>query len=234
MADEILSIDTETLDGIANAIRDKGGLPQSNKLSFPDGMVSALQAIETEATVTPKITPQQVTLTKDSTSFPIAAGFHNGNGTVGITLQSKTVTPNSSQQTVEPDTGKLLSQVIVNAASSGYKMAIGSITLSDQTQFSITGLNFTPSIACLVLSSWLTDSKTPYWIISHYNSSGEPISDTTRANYKQGSSSNSNNIVSPSVQSIQYSSNSVTFYKAGGQYSSYRYHGTYLYAIWGN
>ena len=128
MADELLNIEDSSLQNIANAIRTKGGTNQP--LEFPAGFVSALQAIETDATVTPKIQPQQVTLTKDSTNFPIAAGFHDGTGTVGISLQSKTVTPNDNQQDVVPDAGKLLSEVIVNAVSAGYKMATGTITVS--------------------------------------------------------------------------------------------------------
>lgn len=54
------------------------------------------------------------TLTTTTTSKTIPAGYTSG-GTVNVSLQSKTVTPSSSQQTVSPDVGKLLSSVIVNA-----------------------------------------------------------------------------------------------------------------------
>lgn len=232
MADELLNIEDSSLQNIANAIRTKGGTNQP--LEFPAGFVSALQAIETDATVTPKIQPQQVTLTKDSTNFPIAAGFHDGTGTVGISLQSKTVTPNDNQQDVVPDAGKLLSEVIVNAVSAGYKMATGTITVSEVESFSITGLNFTPSIVCLVLQTVGSGSRSPYWAISHYDDSANPPSEAGRLPYKASSYSNNGSLVSPSVQSAAYSNNSVTFYKAAGQYSTYRYNGTYVYAIWGS
>lgn len=62
-------------------------------------------------------------------SYTIPAGYHNGSGTVSgvagegqFELQSKTVTPSTSQQTVTADQGKYgLSAVTVNAIPSNYK-----------------------------------------------------------------------------------------------------------------
>ena len=62
-------------------------------------------------------------------SYTIPAGYHSGSGTVvGVqgegqfALQTKTVTPATSQQTVTPDQGKYgLSSVTVNAIPSNYK-----------------------------------------------------------------------------------------------------------------
>lgn len=66
------------------------------------------------------------TLTTTSTSYNIPAGYTSG-GTVGITLETKTVTPTKSAQNVTPTTGKVLSKVTVNAIPSSY------ITTTDAT-----------------------------------------------------------------------------------------------------
>lgn len=66
---------------------------------------------------------------KEGESYTIPAGFHNGSGTVkGIagggnySLQSKTVTPTKSQQTITKDSGYYgLSEVIVGAIPSAYQ-----------------------------------------------------------------------------------------------------------------
>ena len=48
-------------------------------------------------------------------SYTVPAGYHNGSGTVQIVLEQKSATPTTSQQTVSPTAGKVLSQVTVNA-----------------------------------------------------------------------------------------------------------------------
>ena len=53
-------------------------------------------------------------------SYTVPAGYHNGSGTVSITLEQKTATPAASSQTVTPTTGKVLSQVTVAAIPGEY------------------------------------------------------------------------------------------------------------------
>lgn len=55
------------------------------------------------------------TLTVEAPSYSIPAGYHNGSGTVSAVLETKTVTPTKSAQTVNPTDGKLLSGVTVAA-----------------------------------------------------------------------------------------------------------------------
>lgn len=48
-------------------------------------------------------------------SYTVPAGYHNGSGAVNIVLEQKSATPTTSSQTISPTTGKVLSQVTVNA-----------------------------------------------------------------------------------------------------------------------
>lgn len=54
------------------------------------------------------------TLNTSSTSYTIPEGYHDGNGKVKITTQTKTVTATTSAQNVAPDSGKVLSKVTIN------------------------------------------------------------------------------------------------------------------------
>jgi hypothetical protein len=55
------------------------------------------------------------TLNGTTITYKIPAGYHNGSGTVSITLEEKTVTPSVTAQTITPSSTKVLSKVIVNA-----------------------------------------------------------------------------------------------------------------------
>ena len=66
-----------------------------------------------------------VTQTLDATngkqSYTIPMGYHNGEGTVSITLEEKTATPTKSAQSITPATGKVLSKVTVAAIPDAYQ-----------------------------------------------------------------------------------------------------------------
>lgn len=65
------------------------------------------------------------TLTAAEPSYTVPAGYHSGLGAVSITPQSKSVTPTKSQQTVSPDSGKVLSSVTVEAIPAAYQDVTG-------------------------------------------------------------------------------------------------------------
>lgn len=62
-----------------------------------------------------------VTLDASAKTYSVPAGYHNGNGKVQVVTQTKGVNPGAQEQTVYPDSGKLLSAVTVAAASGGGK-----------------------------------------------------------------------------------------------------------------
>jgi len=53
--------------------------------------------------------------TTGNQSYTVPAGYHNGSGTVSITLETKSATPTTASQDIIPTTGKVLSKVTVNA-----------------------------------------------------------------------------------------------------------------------
>ena len=67
------------------------------------------------------------TLSASATSYTVPAGYHNGSGAVSITPETKTVTATTSNQTVTPSTGKVLTSVTVKpqAQSATYTYASG-------------------------------------------------------------------------------------------------------------
>lgn len=67
------------------------------------------------------------TLDAATTSCAIAEGYHDGNGSVSLVTETKSVTPTKSSQTVTPTAGKVLSKVTVAAIPATY------ITTTDAT-----------------------------------------------------------------------------------------------------
>lgn len=60
------------------------------------------------------------TLDATTVTYTIPKGFHSGSGTVKLVLETKTVTPTKSKQTITPTTGKVLNQVTVEAIPANY------------------------------------------------------------------------------------------------------------------
>lgn len=65
------------------------------------------------------------TLDTKTTSYTVVGGYHNGEGTVSITLEEKSVTPTKAEQTVTPANGKVLSSVTVAAIPAAYQDVTG-------------------------------------------------------------------------------------------------------------
>lgn len=59
--------------------------------------------------------------TTGNQSYTVPSGYHNGNGTVSITLETKSATPTKSSQDITPTTGKVLSKVTVAAIPAAYQ-----------------------------------------------------------------------------------------------------------------
>lgn len=66
-----------------------------------------------------------VTLSGTLVTYTVPKGYHNGEGTVKIVLETKTVTPSKTIQEITPSEGKLLSKVTVSPIPSEYQDVSG-------------------------------------------------------------------------------------------------------------
>lgn len=144
MADQLLSLEDSTLTAIANAIRNKGGT--SAALSFPNGFVSALQNIETVATVTPKIAPPSTKeLTPNDTSFALEPGYHTNSTIVSINATTGSATPSSTEVTYYPQSPyNFFSSFWVDGIGEATQVVTGTVTINNVKNLIVSGLSFTP------------------------------------------------------------------------------------------
>ena len=63
----------------------------------------------------PNNSPAATVLDTETSSYTIPAGYHDGTGSVSLSLETKSSTPTKAQQTIEPSEGKVLSSVTVEA-----------------------------------------------------------------------------------------------------------------------
>lgn len=230
MADELLSVESSGLVAIANAIRTKGST--NAPLTFPAGFVSALQAITTEATVTPKITPQQKVLTPSDTSFALQAGFHDGSGTVSIQTETGSANPTSSQQTYYPSTGKFFSSFYVGGLGAGYQVKIGTKAGDGGYTFTVNQLPF-KTAAGIVIGIYNTGASKS--TVTHVQIMDIPYTSmcgsyATASSYLLIGFDNNSNNRQRAVSNADYSITvNLSAYSTKENFS-----GNYFYIVWGN
>lgn len=98
---------------------------QSVTATAPQVLANAV-FVASDGTVTTGTMPNNgaVSKTLDATtnnqSYTVPAGYHNGSGTVQISLETKSATPSTSSQDITPTSGKVLSKVTVAAIPAKY------------------------------------------------------------------------------------------------------------------
>lgn len=68
----------------------------------------------------PNNSPAATVLDTETSSYTIPAGYHDGTGSVSLSLETKSATPTKAQQTIKPSEGKVLSSVTVEAIPSQF------------------------------------------------------------------------------------------------------------------
>ena len=137
----------ENIVAIANAVRSKTGkteeftlgeiateiyeietgteLPELTNEGSAADLLAGKQLIDSDGNVIEGTMPDHgdlggsITIDTENYYYDIPAGYHNGDGSVNMRLEEKTVTPTDTQQIITPSAGKVLSKVTVEAASSG-------------------------------------------------------------------------------------------------------------------
>ena len=138
-------------------------------------------------------------------SYTIPKGYHSGSGTVKITLETKTVTPTKSAQTVVPASGKVLSTVTVNPIPDEYittddaDAGAGNI-LVDKTAY-VAGEKITGTMPDNgAVSKSLTTTDTSYTVPAGYHNGSGKVSITLET--KSATPTKSAQTITPSTGKV--------------------------------
>ena len=95
------------------------------------GKIIVLADGTVEAGSMPNIGAVSGTVSATSISYTIPKGYHDGTGTVKLTVEAKTVTPTKSTQEITPAAGKVLSKVTVGPIPDEYQDVSGVTATAD-------------------------------------------------------------------------------------------------------
>lgn len=103
-----------TVDPIPEAFQNVSGVTATAADVLANKVIVTSDGTTTAGTM-PNNGAVNQTLDAGTTSYVVPKGYHSGTGTVSITVETKSVTPTKSAQTVSPTSGKVLGSVSVGA-----------------------------------------------------------------------------------------------------------------------
>ena len=144
-------------------------------------------------------------LSTSTTSYTVPTGYHNGSGTVSLTLETKSATPSTSSQSIKPTTGKVLSEVTVAAIPNNFKDttgadAVASQVLSGKKFVNTTGLVTGTMTSNTATTTTLTASSTNYTIPSGYHTGSGKVQIITET--KSATPSTASQDITPSTGKV--------------------------------
>lgn len=77
------------------------------------------------------------TIDTQKTSYTIPKGYHNGEGTVSLFVESKTIEPTKTTQIVNPSQGKVLSEVNISPIPEEYIIPKGSVSITENGSYNV-------------------------------------------------------------------------------------------------
>lgn len=115
-----LKIGLKKIDGLnTKTIIQSAGLPELDNPATAEDILVGEEAVNVNGTKIIGTMPNNGAVSKQLdttiTNYTIPQGYHSGSGKVSIATETKTVAPTTSQQTVTPTSGKVLSSVTVSA-----------------------------------------------------------------------------------------------------------------------
>lgn len=172
-------ISSVTVDPIPEAYQDVTGVTATAAT-----VLTGSKFVDAEGTLTDGTMPNNgavtESLTVETTSYTVPAGYHDGSGTVSITTETKSATPTKSEQTIEPTEGSVLSAVTVAAIPAEYQDVTGVTATADKV---LTGSQFVDSLGALTAGTMVDNaavtatidglSVTAYTVpVGYHNGSG--------------------------------------------------------------
>lgn len=172
-----------TVDPIPSAYQDVTNVDATSGDVLEGKTIVASDGTETEGTMTNRGAVSHVLdATTGNQSYTVPTGFHNGNGTVSIVLETKTATPSASAQNITPTSGKVLSRVTVNAIPANYGDTTGDTAVASNLLAGVKAHTIVNGVATLITGEMTNNgaisgtvdglTATSYTIPAGYTSGG--------------------------------------------------------------
>lgn len=172
-----------TVNPIPSAYQDVTNVDATSGDVLEGKTIVTSDGTETEGTMTNRGAVSHVLdATTGNQSYTVPIGYHNGNGAVSISLETKTATPSASAQNITPTSGKVLSRVTVNAIPANYGDTTGDTAVASNLLAGVKAHTIVNGVATLITGEMTNNgaisgtvdglTATSYTIPAGYTSGG--------------------------------------------------------------